>query len=89
MFTRRGRRRNGACYVKSIENPVVPGGSAALLSFFSGGAPALAGATTSAEFGLATCRPAMDDIETVDVLAREKNWIIAPSLSAPNSMGSS
>jgi hypothetical protein len=39
-----------------------------------GGATALADSKSSAEFTLATCLPAMDDLARVEVLAKENNW---------------
>jgi hypothetical protein len=52
--------------------------SAALLLTVIGSTPALADARTSAEFALATCRGALDDLGTVDALARANNWAAAP-----------
>jgi hypothetical protein len=51
---------------------------AALLCSLIGGAPAFANSTTSAEFTVATCRDAMDDLAKVDAMAQERNWTTAP-----------
>jgi hypothetical protein len=50
----------------------------ALLCSLIGGAPASANSTTSAEFTVATCRDAMDDLAKVDAMAQERNWTNAP-----------
>jgi hypothetical protein len=55
---------------------------ATLLLSLAGTAPALANATTSAEFTVATCRDAVDDLAKVDAIAREKNWTAAPEAAA-------
>jgi hypothetical protein len=59
--------------------------SSALVCGLIDGAPALADSTALAEFTLATCRPAMDDLAKVDAMARERNW--TPD-SAPGQFGS-
>jgi hypothetical protein len=51
---------------------------AALLCPLIGSVPALANSTTAAEFTIATCRGAMDDLAKVDAIAQEKNWTAAP-----------
>jgi hypothetical protein len=42
------------------------------------GSPAFASATTAAQFTIATCRGAMDDLGKVDAIAEEKHWATAP-----------
>lgn len=46
--------------------------------------PAHADAKTSVDFMLATCRPAMEDLGKVDVMARENNWTPATAEEIAN-----
>jgi len=49
----------------------------ALLAVFalSATSPALGIGNWAAEFALKTCLPAMDDLATVEAMARENNWV--------------
>jgi hypothetical protein len=45
---------------------------------------AVADSKSAAEFVLKTCLPAMEDIETVGNVARERNWFVLPSNPVAN-----
>jgi hypothetical protein len=54
---------------------------AALLPLL-GASPAFADTNTAAEFTLATCLGAIDDLSKVDEIARAKNWTASPDVAA-------